>query len=138
MNQGRRINRRIIVVGGGVGGLASAALLASEGFAVSVYEKTSDVGGRGLARGLSGYWLDSGFHSIRGADKGAASTVLKKLGKDIKFATRYSDGILPKQFYIGKAAYAPTNLIELLKYPLLPWRDKIGFMTLFQRIKKKP
>jgi phytoene dehydrogenase-like protein len=136
MNQRR--NKKIIVVGGGVGGLATAALLASEGFTVSVYEKTGSVGGRGISKSIGGYLLDSGFHSIRGADKGAASAVLKKLGKEIKFATRYSDGVLPKQFYNGKVAYAPTNVIELLKYTLLPWRDKVNFMTLFQRVKKKP
>jgi phytoene dehydrogenase-like protein len=136
MNQNR--SKRVIVVGGGIGGLASAALLASEGFSVSIYEKTSNVGGRGLSKRIGEFLLDSGFHSIREADKGAASVVLKKLGKEIKFATRYSDGVLPKQFYNEKAVYAPSNLIELLRYPLLPWRDKIGFMTLFQRIKKKP
>jgi phytoene dehydrogenase-like protein len=136
MNQKR--NKKIIIVGGGVGGLATAALLASEGFAVSVYEKAGNVGGRGLSKGIGGYLLDSGFHSIRGADKSAASAVLKKLRKDIKFATKYSDGVLPKQFYNGKAAYAPNNFVELLRYPLLPLQDKISFMTLFQRIKRKP
>lgn len=136
MNQKK--NMKIVVVGGGLGGLATAALLSAEGFTVSVYEKTSKVGGRGLCKSIGEYLLDSGFHSIRGADKGAASAVLKKLGKDIKFATKYSDGVLPKQYYNGKAAYAPNNLIELLRYPLLPWRDKVNFITLFQRIKKKP
>jgi phytoene dehydrogenase-like protein len=136
MNQ--KGSKKIIIVGGGVGGLASAALLSAEGFTVSVYEKTSDLGGRGLCKNIGEYLLDSGFHSVRGADKGAASAVLNKLGKVVKFATRYSDGVLPKQYYKGKMAYAPSNLIEVLRYPLLPWRDKVNFMTLFQRIKKKP
>src|ERR687890_2283526 len=107
MNQ--KGNKNIMIVGGGIGGLASAALLCAEGFTVSVYEKTSDLGGRGLCKNIGEYLLDSGFHSVRGADKGAASAVLNKLGKDVKFATRYSDGVLPKQYYNGKMAYAPSN-----------------------------
>jgi phytoene dehydrogenase-like protein len=118
-NQLTRKKKSIAIVGAGVGGLATAALLASEGFDVSIYEKTGNIGERGSCKNINGYLLDSGVHSIRGADEGAASAILNKLGKEVEFATKYSDGVIPKQFYKGKAAYPPNNLFELIRYPLL-------------------
>jgi phytoene desaturase len=47
--------RRAVVVGGGVAGLASAALLAREGYDVELLEKNASVGGR------AGSWQHAGF-----------------------------------------------------------------------------
>ena len=38
-------NKRVIVIGGGLGGLLSGALLAKEGFAVTLIEKNHNIGG---------------------------------------------------------------------------------------------
>src|SRR3712207_6742373 len=86
----KKVVKKVIVVGGGLGGLATAALLAQEGFSVTIYEKTVTVGGRAVCKKVAGYWLDSGFHSLRAADRGPAAIVLKKLGKRIEFAIKYS------------------------------------------------
>ena len=76
-------NKRVIVVGGGLGGLAAAALLRRDGFSVSLYEKTHSLGGRAACKRIAQHWLDSGFHSLRRADKGPAAIVLEKIGKPI-------------------------------------------------------
>lgn len=47
--------RRVVVVGAGVAGLATAALLAREGYSVEVLERRDDVGGR------AGTWEEAGF-----------------------------------------------------------------------------
>jgi len=50
----------IVIIGGGISGLASAALLAREGHEVSVFEKQSALGGRAGAWESNGFRFDTG------------------------------------------------------------------------------
>jgi phytoene desaturase len=131
--------KKVIVVGGGLGGLATGALLAKDGFAVTLYEKTQMLGGRATCKKIAEYWLDSGFHSIRRADKGPAAAILKTLGKQIELATRYSDGVIPKTYHNGRLADSPLSAGQLLfRYPLLSFMQKMRMMMLIQKVKKIP
>ena len=135
----RRKQKKAIIVGSGLGGLATAALLAREGFSVTVYEKTLALGGRAVCRKVAGYWLDSGFHSLRAADRGPAAIVLKKLGKRIEFATKYSDGVIPKTYHNGRLVDSPLSTSQLLlRYPLLTFMQKIRMLILIHKIKRVP
>ena len=51
----RRGARRVVVIGGGISGLASAALLARDGYSVDLVEAREDFGGR------AGTWEQEGF-----------------------------------------------------------------------------
>ncbi|WP_051476667.1 phytoene desaturase family protein [Arthrobacter sp. Br18] len=51
---------RVVVIGGGIGGLASAALLADEGHAVTLLEKRDQVGGRAGSWEKDGFRFDTG------------------------------------------------------------------------------
>ena len=134
MNRGKAI-----VVGAGLGGLATAALLAKDGFSVTVYEKTQTIGGRAVCKKVEDYWLDSGFHSLRKADKGPAAIVLEKLGKRIEFATKYAEGVVPKTYDNGKLADSPLSVGQLLlRYPMLTFMQKMRMMMLIQKIKRMP
>ncbi|MBB5063286.1 NAD(P)/FAD-dependent oxidoreductase [Granulicella mallensis] len=54
------INRRIVVIGAGPGGLATAMLLARRGFKVQVFEKADRIGGRNAEVVLGRYRFDLG------------------------------------------------------------------------------
>jgi monoamine oxidase len=41
---------KIVILGGGLGGLATAALLAKAGFSVTLYEKRQTIGGRAVCK----------------------------------------------------------------------------------------
>ncbi|WP_159800975.1 phytoene desaturase family protein [Arthrobacter zhaoguopingii] len=52
--------RRVTVIGGGIGGLATAALLAAEGHTVTLLEKQDRVGGRAGSWEAGGFRFDTG------------------------------------------------------------------------------
>ncbi|UCF98254.1 MAG: FAD-dependent oxidoreductase, partial [Spirochaetaceae bacterium] len=52
--------KKAVVIGAGVGGLASAALLAREGFGVTVLEKNESIGGRARLWKQGGFQFDMG------------------------------------------------------------------------------
>ncbi len=54
------MNRKAVVIGGGYGGLASAALLARDGWKVTLLEKNSTLGGRARSWEIQGYTFDLG------------------------------------------------------------------------------
>jgi len=51
---------KLIVIGGGISGLATAALLAKDGYKVTVLEKNSFLGGRASFFTKDGYFFDKG------------------------------------------------------------------------------
>lgn len=53
-------NKKIIVIGGGIGGLATAALLGKDGFEVTLFEKNDYLGGRAGQYKESGFTFDLG------------------------------------------------------------------------------
>ncbi len=52
--------KKAIIVGSGFGGLSAAALLAKDGFSVTVFEKNEGPGGRASVYSEKGYHFDMG------------------------------------------------------------------------------
>jgi phytoene dehydrogenase-like protein len=69
--------RDVAVVGGGLGGLAAAALLARGGCAVTVYERSKQLGGRAHTSEVGGFRFNLGPHALYRA--GAGMRVLGRL-----------------------------------------------------------
>lgn len=54
------MKKRVVIIGAGVGGLATANLLAKAGYEVAVYEKNSNPGGRAGTLEIEGFRFDTG------------------------------------------------------------------------------
>ena len=74
----------VVIIGAGIGGLASGALLSKKGFNVLIFEKSKKIGGRAVSVEKNGFVLDYGIHLARFGSKGVVATTMKELGKDIE------------------------------------------------------
>jgi phytoene dehydrogenase-like protein len=72
----------VIVIGGGVAGLAAAAFIAKEGKSVSVFEQSHALGGRAQTKEQNGFYLNLGPHALYRGGRGIE--VLRELGVEPK------------------------------------------------------
>jgi predicted NAD/FAD-dependent oxidoreductase len=69
----------VIVIGGGLAGLTTAALLARSGKAVTLFEHSSrEIGGRARTTVIDGFYFNQGPHALYITD--AADSILKDIG----------------------------------------------------------
>jgi phytoene dehydrogenase-like protein len=69
----------IVIIGGGVAGLTTAALLARAGKAVTVFEHSSrEIGGRARTAEIDSFYFNQGPHALYLTD--ATDSILKEIG----------------------------------------------------------
>ncbi len=69
----RMHNKSVVIIGGGLGGLFSGAILAKEGLKVTILEKNTTVGGGLQSFTRFGEIFDTGMHMIGGMQEGGST-----------------------------------------------------------------
>lgn len=111
----------VIVIGGGYGGLTTAAILAHSGLKVEVLEATGHLGGRSTFDRKDGYLVDYGLHVNRYGSRGAAAAALGKIGHEIDFISLGQ----PRLFLEGQFLPMPTGVSTFLSSGFLSWANKL-------------
>lgn len=120
----------IVVVGGGLAGLAAAALAARAGMSVALLEKAASVGGRARSRQADGFVLNQGPHALY--RHGAAARVLDALGIVPRGGKPPAAGSLA---WAGGALHElPVGPGSLLRTSLLTLREKAQVGLLLARL----
>ena len=83
----------IVVIGGGVGGLGAAALLAREGYKVSLIEPYKYLGGRCSAIEKDGFDVPTYVHAFPRTQHGFHTQLVEKLGGSVAWV-KQEDAIM--------------------------------------------
>ncbi|MFP2924333.1 phytoene desaturase family protein [Pyxidicoccus sp. 3LG] len=116
---------RVAVVGGGVGGLAVAALLARGGCEVTLYERAKHFGGRAQTTGVEGFRFNLGPHALYLG--GAAARVLDRLGVKPRGGLPGAGSFALKA---GRLHTLPRGPVSLMTTDLLSLAGKLEFAKL--------
>src|SRR3954452_17980169 len=115
----RPVNKNVVVVGGGIAGLATAIYLARGGRTVTVFEQRRHLGGRAVTHLRHGFRFNLGPHAFY--RQGPGAQVLRELGIPIRGGSPRGAGIA----LLGKERYRfPNNLCSILITGLLPLKAK--------------
>jgi len=118
----------VIVIGAGVGGLTTAALLSSKGHKVRILEKSSKLGGRTASMKFRNHILDNGFHIMPFYKKSAIFTVLKKLKIESNLKLAKVNDIA---FYSTDGFHGyPKGILDLLRLSLLPFKSRVKLLRI--------
>ena len=123
--------KNVVIVGGGIAGLAASIYLARGGRTVTLFEKRRYLGGRAVTHLRHGYRFNLGPHAFyRG---GEGSKVLGELGIAVRGGVARGAGIA---LYGHERHTFPRNFLSLLITQLLKPADKWEASKLFWRIRR--
>ena len=107
----------VVIIGGGVAGLAAAALIARSGRSVRLFEQSHSLGGRAQTKQKDGFYLNMGPHALYRGGRGIE--VLRELGIEpvgrvpsVSGAYAVKDGV-KHTFPAGAVSLLTTSLFGL-------------------------
>jgi phytoene dehydrogenase-like protein len=125
------LSNNVVIVGGGIAGLAASIYLARGGRTVTLFEKRRYLGGRAVTHLRHGYRFNLGPHAFyRG---GEGSRVLAELGIPVRGGVPKKSGIA---LYGTERHKLPLGMISLLTSGLLSAADKVEAAKLMFRIRR--
>src|SRR5262245_43125972 len=120
----------IVIVGGGIAGLAASALLARDGRQVVLLEKASAPGGRATTRNRHGYLFNLGPHALY--RRGRLQRTLTDLGVEVRGRVPTGNGAFA--LYRGQRHTLPVGLTSLMTTGLLSLAGKAELGRLLTRL----
>lgn len=124
----------VIVVGGGLAGLATATLLARAGRSVRVFERAVRLGGRAATTRRDGVHFNLGPHALYVG--GHALPLLRELG--VSFTGRVPAGDGARLLQGERSFPLPVGGVALLTHRLFSLREKWRLARLFAQLPKLP
>lgn len=105
----------VVIVGGGLSGLAAAVQLGRLGLPALLFDDLTEVGGRAKTECRDGFYLNYGPHRLY--ERGAAAKTFRELGVPIESATRGPNGGFA--VWRGRRYTLPVGFCSLLTTGLL-------------------
>mgnify|MGYP006287068357 CR=1 FL=1 len=127
----------VVIVGGGLAGLACARLLYRAGFRVLVLEADNDAGGRIRTDSVEGFLLDRGFQVLHTAYPEAQSA----LDLSALRLKPFDPGIIVRKngrfHFLADPLRKPGMLFQSIFSPVGTFTDKLRVLALFARLNRR-
>jgi len=125
------VTRNVIVVGGGIAGLAASIYLARGGRNVTLFEKKQNLGGRAITHLRHGFRFNLGPHVVYKAGVGAK--IYRELGVAVRGGVFRRAGLAVMN---GERHKLPISILSILTTTLLHGKAKLEALSLLFRLRK--
>lgn len=125
------VDSDVVVIGGGLAGLAAAALVAQAGKSVTVFESRSTLGGQARSSTHGGFTFNRGPHALYLG--GAGERILRQLGVKISGGQPAVNG---KFAFNNTLEVAPAGPVSLMRTGALSAKGKLAIGKLLARLPK--